>query len=97
MSLDEYTVERDEFELDLLLGSMAQDFPCILCEHRLKLWGREKPCLDCDHAVAVIARREKREDKWNENVETCSNCGIEWKKIGEQCPVCYAPAEKQCQ
>ena len=34
------------------------------------------------------------EEKWNENVETCSGCGIKWKKIGKQCQVCYAPAEK---
>ena len=32
---------------------------------------------------------------WNENVETCSDCGIEWKKIGKQCPVCFAPAEQK--
>ena len=34
------------------------------------------------------------EEKWNENVETCSDCGIRWKKIGKSCPVCYAPAER---
>ena len=33
-------------------------------------------------------------EKWNENVETCSDCEIKWKKIGQQCPVCYAPKEK---
>jgi len=33
-------------------------------------------------------------EKWNENVETCSDCGIHWKKIGKPCPVCYAPAER---
>ena len=37
---------------------------------------------------------EDKEEKWNENVETCSDCGIHWKKIGKQCPVCFAPAEK---
>ena len=36
----------------------------------------------------------KRVEKWNENVETCSDCGIHWKKIGKCCPVCYAPAEE---
>lgn len=34
------------------------------------------------------------EEKWNEHVETCSDCGIRWKKIGKSCPVCYAPAER---
>jgi rubrerythrin len=34
------------------------------------------------------------EEKWNEHVETCSDCGIRWKKIGKPCPVCYAPAER---
>lgn len=33
-------------------------------------------------------------EKWNEHVETCSDCGIRWKKIGKPCPVCYAPAER---
>lgn len=33
------------------------------------------------------------EEKWNENVETCSDCGIQWKKIGKSCQVCFAPAE----
>jgi predicted amidophosphoribosyltransferase len=33
-------------------------------------------------------------EKWNENIETCSDCGIHWKKIGKSCPVCYAPAEQ---
>ena len=33
-------------------------------------------------------------EEWNENVEKCSSCGIKWKKIGKQCPVCYTPAEK---
>lgn len=36
-----------------------------------------------------------KEEEWNENVETCSDCGIQWKKIGKQCPSCYAPAEKK--
>jgi len=40
-----------------------------------------------------ITDTEERKEKWNENIETCSDCGIGWKKIGEQCPVCYAPAE----
>ena len=35
-------------------------------------------------------------EKWNENVEVCSDCGIEWKKIGKQCPSCYAPAVPHC-
>lgn len=33
-------------------------------------------------------------EKWNENIETCEGCGIEWKKIGKQCPVCYGFNEK---
>lgn len=33
-------------------------------------------------------------DNWNENIETCSSCGIKWKKIGKPCPVCYSPLEK---
>lgn len=33
-------------------------------------------------------------EKWNENVETCSDCSIRWKKIGQACKVCYAPPEK---
>lgn len=38
-------------------------------------------------------REVKMEEKWNENVEACSDCGIQWKKIGKSCPVCYAPPE----
>jgi len=30
----------------------------------------------------------------DENIETCSDCGIKWKKIGKSCPVCFAPKEK---
>lgn len=36
---------------------------------------------------------KKKIEKWNENVEECSECGIKWKKIGKSCPVCFAPAE----
>lgn len=46
----------------------------------------------------MIKPTEKTNDtaneKWNENVETCSDCGIHWKKRGKSCPVCYAPAEQ---
>lgn len=45
-----------------------------------------------------VRDKEKREsmkiEKWNENIETCEGCGIEWKKIGKQCPVCYGFNEK---
>ncbi len=57
--------------------------------------GRE-PLLSKD-AVIELAKEEWKREKWNENVETCSNCGIEWKKIGKSCPVCYRPAEKHKQ
>ena len=40
-------------------------------------------------------KQKKEKEKWNENVEECSECGIEWKKIGQQCSVCYAPAKKK--
>ena len=43
--------------------------------------------------VLDAARDEEEREKWNENIETCSDCGIKWKKIGKSCPVCYAPAE----
>lgn len=29
------------------------------------------------------------DEKWNENVEICDGCGIQWKKIGKPCPICY--------
>lgn len=32
-------------------------------------------------------------EDWNENVENCDGCGIHWKKIGKQCPVCYRWSE----
>ncbi len=35
----------------------------------------------------------KIQEKWNENVEPCLGCGIQWKKIGKSCPVCYAPSQ----
>lgn len=38
---------------------------------------------------------QKQEEAWNENVETCSGCGIKWKKIGKQCQACFALAEKR--
>lgn len=41
-----------------------------------------------------MATENQIPEKWNENVEACSDCGIHWKKIGKSCPVCYAPAEK---
>src|ERR1035437_5341242 len=52
---------------------------------------------------AKIQERVKEvKEKWNENVETCDGCGIKWKKIGKQCPVCYrhsepiAPSKGKC-
>jgi rubrerythrin len=46
-------------------------------------------------ALYFIGGREMTDkEKWNEHVETCSDCGIRWKKIGKPCPVCYAPAER---
>jgi predicted amidophosphoribosyltransferase len=39
--------------------------------------------------------KRKSKEKWNENVETCSDCGIEWKKINKSCSVCFAPPEKK--
>jgi hypothetical protein len=44
--------------------------------------------------VCVHRMEDIKKEKWNENVETCSDCDIEWKKIGKSCPVCYAPAER---
>lgn len=37
---------------------------------------------------------EKKEIIWNKNVEKCK-CGIEWKKLGKQCPVCFEPSSKE--
>lgn len=34
-------------------------------------------------------RKSQIKTAWNENVVTCSGCGIEWAKNGEQCPICY--------
>jgi len=39
-------------------------------------------------------QRDLVQEKWNENVETCSDCRIHWKKIGKPCKVCFSPAEK---
>lgn len=32
-------------------------------------------------------------ESWNENIEKCDGCGIKWKKIAKQCPVCYQWSE----
>ena len=32
----------------------------------------------------------KQNEKWNENIETCLDCGIKWKKINKPCPVCFS-------
>ena len=45
--------------------------------------------------VETKHEKPKKVEKWYENVETCSGCGVHWKKIGESCRVCYAPPEKQ--
>lgn len=45
---------------------------------------------NCQKDCPCICHKEK----WNENVETCSGCGIHWKKIGHSCPVCFSPSEK---
>lgn len=39
--------------------------------------------------------KAKGVEKWNENIVTCSDCGIQWKKIGKTCPICFAPPEKR--
>jgi hypothetical protein len=33
--------------------------------------------------------KNKKKEEWNENVETCEECEIHWKKINQQCVVCY--------
>lgn len=38
---------------------------------------------------------DEPKEEWNENVETCSGCDIQWKKIGKSCPVCFKPPEKR--
>lgn len=40
-------------------------------------------------------KQKSREEKWNENVEECEGCGIKWKKINQQCPVCFATNKTQ--
>jgi len=42
---------------------------------------------------SILNASEPTEEKWNENVTICSDCGIKWKKIGKSCPVCFAPPE----
>lgn len=61
----------------------------------MKKWERESLTPEEIDAVIDAARNEEEQanEKWNENIETCSDCGIEWKKIGKSCPVCYSPAE----
>lgn len=43
---------------------------------------------------ALRDSKSATEEKWNENVQECSDCGVQWKKIGKPCKVCYAPPEK---
>lgn len=46
------------------------------------------------YKIFMATQPQPIKEEWNKNVETCSNCGIQWKKIGKQCPVCYEPAEE---
>lgn len=41
----------------------------------------------------MTQKNKARIKEWNKNVETCSDCGIQWKKIGKTCPVCFTPAQ----
>ena len=43
-----------------------------------------------NHIIKDFLFNNTKIEKWNENVEICSYCGIKWKKIGKQCPVCYS-------
>lgn len=45
--------------------------------------------------LETIPSKQEDKEEWNENVEDCSGCGIHWKKVGKQCPVCFAPPEKR--
>ena len=58
MSLRDYTVLRDKFELSKA-GGYAKTFPCCVC--RWRNWPRTcEPCLHCDHnAGAVPEEKEK--------------------------------------
>lgn len=47
-----------------------------------------------DYEIGIKPKVYDLPERWNENIEECSDCGIKWKKIGKSCPVCYAPAEK---
>jgi len=64
---------------------MSTEKETTFCTH--KGYNTVAPCgKDCPTNQPI-------EEKWNENVETCSDCGIQWKKIGKSCQVCFAPAE----
>lgn len=45
MSIFEYVVTRDKFELE---DSMELSFPCSQCVHR-KGTDHDEPCVSCDH------------------------------------------------
>lgn len=58
-------------------------------------WMQEKDIIDADQKVTSPGRLVLQwiPEKWNENVEKCEQCGIKWKKMGRQCPVCYSWSE----
>lgn len=43
--------------------------------------------------IEKLTEELRQLEDWNENVEYCDGCGIHWKKIGKQCPVCYSWSE----
>ena len=85
----------------LVLGFDEWYGPIYTCPHcgEETIMQEFKFCPNCGgnmegYGHETVDEGHKRTAKWNENVETCSDCGIHWKKIGESCPVCYAPAEQ---
>ncbi|HKI53634.1 MAG TPA: hypothetical protein VJ987_05880 [Anaerolineales bacterium] len=51
MSLENYNVSRDKFELDEKTQVMFA-FPCNVCNYRFGT-DRQEPCLHCDHNIGA--------------------------------------------
>lgn len=57
MSLKDYAVKRDKFQLhgNVTIGLSVQ-FPCCHCQHRNKRL-TDEPCRTCDHNVNAVKER----------------------------------------
>lgn len=80
MSLKDYNVPSDKFELDT--RKTVKEFACafcLLCLHRYKTT-KEEPCRSCGHNVNAEIKDDEKKNK-----HRCTNCLNNMNELCEEC------------